>query len=534
MNDLETRLRELLMSEASGAPAPAGAPDALRRTRRRQFAVGTAAALAVASVAALALAAIAVVPSRDRGQPLSVDEGARRTVHVPYMTITYEEPRVLMLWDQSVVPSAVVQLTDFEPTVLSEPVCTVRNPTVPKDGVVLVIHARPGGGPPGTYSWPPELQPLPDPEPIGGTNPGVAPCAGTDQYMAQGRVPDSEIWIWADAYVGPEASAGDRDALFETFDALVFDRPLSRIHVDAGHGAVVLSSGEIDGTPWLLTAAPPTDQPGIPLQLDLGEGPDGEQGGLRGTGFGGVVVRTVEDTWINPSVMAGNTMLFGAVHPDIARVEIRPDGADPFDAHLVQPPASLGATFEVFAAPMRGAPRGTIVTYDAAGGVIREIAFSPDRATWPELEQRERPEGAVAAGTLVGTDWELVDGGDALYLQGRTDAGDASVFATAARVPDGAISFAAHTFANDAGRTASIIFGVAAQDVTQVVLFTSGLPGTVQLETLADGTQVYWQAFEPGGMKGQVIALDAACEVLQALDLATGEPVAEPEPTSCG
>jgi hypothetical protein len=531
MNDLETRLRDLLNDDARRAPTPSGAPDAVRRARRRQFVVGAAAAVtALACVAAVALVTVQLLPSRNRGRPLDTEDGALRTVHVPYIMITYEEPRVLMVWDQASVPTAVVQLTNFDPNVRSDPVCSIANPTMPDDGVVLVVRANVGGGPPGTYPWPLEL--LSSKAGRGDEAEGAL-CGGSDEYWAQGRVPNSDIWIWAVANVGPEASAADREALFATFDSLVFDQPFSKIGVDAGHGAVVLGSGEIDETPWLLTAAPAREQPGIALQLDLGEGPDHEQGGLRGTGFGGVVVESIEDTWVNPSVMAGNTMLFGAVHPDVARVEVRPEGADPFDAQLVAPPASLGATFTAFAAPMNGAPTGTIVTHDAAGNVIREIAFHPDRSTWPEIEQRQPPAGVIAGGKLVGSEWELVDVGDAIHLQERTENADASVLMTAPRAPEAAISFAAHTFANDTGETASIVFGVAAPQVTQVVLFTSGLPGSVQIDTLADGTQVYWQAFEPGELKGQVIALDADCEVLQAVDLATGEPVADPKPTSC-
>jgi hypothetical protein len=532
MNDLETRLRDLLAGDARRAPTPSGAPDAVRRARRRQFVVGAATAVAaLACVAAVALVAAQLLPSRDRGQPLDSQDGALRTVHVPYITITYEEPRVLMLWDQASVPSAVVQLTNFDPNVRSDPVCSIANPTIPDDGVALVVRANVGGGPPGTYPWPLELALVSKADPRDKAEGAL--CGGSDEYWAQGRVPNSDIWIWAAANVGPEASAADREALFATFDSLVFDRPLSRIGVDAGHGAVVLSAGEIDETPWLLTAAPDQEQPGVALHLDLGEGPDQEQGGLRGSGFGGVIVKRIEDTWVDPSVMAGNTMLFGAVHPDVARVEVRPEGADPFDARLVEPPASLGATFTAFTAPMSGAPTGTIVTHDAAGNVIREIAFHPDRSTWPEVEQRQPPAGAIAGGTLVGSEWELVDVGDAIQLQERTENGDVSVLMTAPRTPETVISFAAHTFTNDTGQTASIVFGVAAPQVTQVVLFTSGLPGSVQMETIGDGTQVYWQAFQPGDLKGKVIALDSRCEVLQAVDIATGERVADPKPTSC-
>ena len=529
MNDLETRLRDLLKDDAGRAPAPAAAPPSVRRARRRQLVLGLASLVAaVASVAALALIAMHLSPSADRGSPLGANEGETRTVQLPYARVTYPADYVVTVWHEPGVTSSFIQLASFDPDVRSYPVCSLENRKMPLDGVALTVSVQPGGGLPGEYPWPGKLMSLGTREP-----PRSPLCGGTYESWMMGRVEGTDLWIDARIHVGPDAPEADREAIDNIIETLSFDRPYAMDNAGSVWGNVVLASGAIDATPWLVTALPDRTQPGIELDLDLGVGPDGEEGGLRSAAVGGVIVEAADEAWVNPVVMDGNMMLFGAVSPEVARIEVRPEGTDSFDAHLADPPRSLGATFRAFVAPMRGAPRGSVVLYAGDASVIREIAFEPSRSTFPEIERPALHDFPITSGSFGGTDWQLRDAGVELDLEEVFRTGETRILRVAPRTPAPALSMATHTFVGRNGGTQSAVFGVAAPEVTQVVLFTSGVPGAMHMDTLEDGTQVYWQAFEPGELKGQVIALDADCEVLQAVDLATGEPVADPKPTSC-
>lgn len=498
--------------------------DAIRRARRRQLRTAAVAALAAVAVIAPSIVALSrLLPLRNDGQPISPDGGPVRTAIVPYLAITYPRDWVLTVWSDPASLNATIQLTNFDPDVRANAVCFSKNQTMPPAGVLLHIEVGSGVTGEGSPTWPQELEPnlLGKPELCGVHGEQLGVFWASD---------DGSISYDAHALIGPGTSPQDRDRLLAAFHSLSFKNLFGGINVGSPEGAVVLSSGEVEQTPWVMTAFPDQTQPGTTLDIELGAGPDGDRGGLRGSGIGGVVVDSPDETWISSPVMAGNTMLFGAVAPTVARVQVRPEGADPFDAELNDPPTSLGAALRTFIAPMSGTPRGTIVTFDAAGDIVHQVAFTPDGYSSPKIESPETPEGVIATGKASGHEWRLFDTGSAIYLQE-----DLTVLATAARAPDPAISFGRYTFDDGSGDTQTIVFGVASTDVTEVVLFTSGLPGATQLELLGGGNQqIYWQSYSPGALEGQVIALDRNCNVLQAIDLATGKAPERVPSTSCG
>lgn len=525
MTDLEGELREVLEEDARRAPAPHGARTAVHMTRRRQLATAGFGFLAVAVAAALAVGGIAtLLPLRRDGVPLGEAGGTTRTASLPYLTITYPRDWLLTVWNDPMATAATIQLTSFDPDVRANPVCFSDNQSMPQDGVLLAIEV--GNGPTGgeAPTWP---QPL---EPSRFGNP--RPCGvDGDQLSASWAIQGGAISMTANALIAPAASEPDRTALFSSFRSLSFDAdPYDMINVGSPQGAVVLSSGITEETPWVMTASPDATQPGIALGVDLGASPDGSVGGLRGSGIGGVVVASPDDTWVSSPVMAGNTMLFGAVSEQVARVEIRPDDAEPFDAELVDPPESLGANVRVFIAPMTGAPRGTVATYNVAGNLVAERTFTPDGYSSPKTERHDPSDGAIASGGALGEEWRLLDAGEEIRLVDveKNEIGFAS------RDPEPYLSLAAYIFTGRDGDGAVLVFGVAGPEVTEVVLFTSGLPAPTQLAPLGDGLQAWWQLYSPGDLKGQVIALGRDCEVLQAINLATGEAPETVAATSCG
>ena len=524
MIDLDRELRDLLHDKAEEAHAPKAAPaPMLNRVRRRQAAAALVASTMAVVVIAGAVAGLGILlPLARDGRPLGGDVGATRRPTVAYVTITYPKDWVLTVRSEPADIAATVQLASFDPDVRANPVCFSENQSMPPNGVLL--HIEVGSGPigPDAPRWPQEFTP----SDFG--DPRLCGVAG-EQLSASWASEDGSLPFVANALIGPSASTDDRERLLNAYRSLSFPILGDEVQlagVNEGAAAVVLASGEIDGRPWATSASPDADQPGIRLEMGLG----GEGGGLRGNGIGGVLAQRLEDTWVSSPIMGGNTMMHGAVSRDIARVEVRPMGADPFDAELLDPPPSLGATFRAFVAPMSGAPRGTVVTFDPSGNLVREIAFTPDGYSSPrtESERTAPPEGAVASGKALGTKWRLVDTGDELWLvddEGR-------MLGSVSRSPDPHLSLAVHTF-TEGDKAASIVFGAGSAETTQVVLFTSGLPGSTQQTPLGDGTIAYWQAWVPGDVEGQVIAVDPNCEVLQAIDVATSRAPASPAPTSC-
>jgi hypothetical protein len=527
MNDTERYLRERfaaaereLLTDGPRTVLPVSVRRRIRRRQAGNLVLASVTALGVA--AAAVLIAIGLMPFERDGEPLGTEQGATRTVSVPYGTITYPTSWTLMVWNEAIESKATIQLTNFDPDVRAHSVCFSENKAMPSNGVVLHIATEPHGDVAGLPPEPGTLRTAP--------LRGRTVCGG--ERLAASWL-TAGIPMSATVVIGPDASDADRTALFDAFDGLATH--IDTLGHDAPHGEVVLSAGTVADTPWLFTVTVDRSQTGVMPQLNLGASPSGEVGGLRGSGIGGVAIERPEDTWINAPLMGGNTMLFGAVSNVVARVEVRPDGQAPFDAELVDAPTSLGTSARFFVAPMTGASRGVVITHDVGGNIVAAVSFTPDGYTSPETQAgKSAAEGTIATGTAVGTNWELVDVGRAIYLQAPLgEAGDPSVLMTSPRAPDPALSFGSYTFESDAGKTASIVFGATSVDVREVVLFTSGLPGAMQLVTLTDGTQVYYQVFEPGEMKGQVIALGANCDVLQRIDLSNGQPASSPAPTAC-
>jgi hypothetical protein len=228
--------------------------------------------------------------------------------------------------------------------------------------------------------------------------------------------------------------------------------------------------------------------------------------------------------------MHGVTYLYGGVPGAVARVRVEPDGAEPFDAPIHDLPRGLGTDLRAFVAPMLGAPRGSVTTYDAAGSVLARVRFAPGESCWwPERPCSRAPisEGVLAQGTAGGIGWRIVAQGGALRLLDGRGAELASVEGAPAPILLRAVTLGAGPDA------LQIPFGLAAPGTTSVVLVSGGLPAPASAEPLAEGTVAFWASISPPDPRAVIVAFDASCRLLGAVEVATGEPAGVPEGTPC-
>ena len=265
MNDLERDLREVFHEDAQRVPAPASAPEGLRRSvRRRQAVFGGAVALAgLAIVAGIAAAATSLLSLQSGPEPAV--QGPTTTGTMNGITISYPEGWHLIDPDtvglngsptmgESTLPRIVLALS---PTEAPE---TFGCPGRARDGesapLLMTVQEEPlalNGS--ASQAWPAELQPLN----VDGSESACSPGweflrAG---WTASGRTFEARVGL------APEATDDERDALFTAFASMTFE-PSSEAPTSA-----TVATGTAGGSDWILIAG--RDQEvGLTLTLDAG------------------------------------------------------------------------------------------------------------------------------------------------------------------------------------------------------------------------------------------------------------------------
>ena len=169
MNDLERDLREVFQEDARHVPAPATAPEGLRRSaRRRQAVFGGAVALAgLAVVAGIVVGATTLLSQESGPQPAAVP---KTTGTMNGITITYPEPWHLIDPDtaalngsptmgESPLPRIVLALAPTEkPETFG---CPGRANPDEASPLLMTVQEEPRAlSGPASAPWPVELQPM--------------------------------------------------------------------------------------------------------------------------------------------------------------------------------------------------------------------------------------------------------------------------------------------------------------------------------------------------------------------------------------
>jgi hypothetical protein len=506
MKELDQDLKEMFRRREADVLGSMQVPPAIkprvRRRQRRTVALSAATALVVLVASVLGYRAItdrtgAYVPGQTGGGTL--------TARVAGIVITYPTAWQLTILSREHDMRSLDVLTNFP----LDPGVTDPCAAMPTNGVMLIVQpdtAIPGPGE--AQPWPVDLNARAAPAHCDGNEDGIA-------WRASGRT------YGAEAFLGPDSVDTDYATLQASFRGMTFPT----FDKDVAGVGVVLASGSIGDEPWTVSAH--LDETGAPkLETDVSQG----GGGLIGSGVAALAVSNPQDIVLSDSVMHSNTFLVGGVPDAVAKVRVAPDGADPFEPSLLALPAVLGSSARAFIAPMLGAPAGTFTTFDANGKELTQVRFGPGVSCWPgqACPGQPAPGGPVARGSVAHVDWRIVGAHGGVDLVD----GQGSVLASADGPPDQLVVTSTTLGSGDGAAT--FPFGLAPDGTTSVVLFTSGLPAPDETSPLPDGRIVFWGPFSPATGKGQILAFDAQCRLLGAVDLETGKPPTQPATTQCG
>jgi len=505
VNDLDRELRELFARREADVRGPASPPPGLRtRVRRRQswtvaLAIATSLAVVVAS-----LAGYRALTDRTGTYVPGQTEDRTITAHVPGLVVSYPHAWQLTVFSAERGIRSVDVLSNFELDPGTGDFCG----GMPDSAVLLIVQpdvALPGSGeaPP----WPVDLNAHDAPAHCDGNGDGIV-------WRASGRT------YGAQAFLGSASTQSDSQALQDAFHGMTFPT----FDLDVSGEGIVVASGAIDDEPWTVTAGrAPSEEPRLSIATSQGGG------GLVSAGGAPLALRDPTDLVLADEVMHGNTFVLGGVTGSVDRIRIAPDGADPFEVSPTELPAVLRSSAETFVVPLEGAPSGTLTTLDADGLELASVRFAPGVACWPghPCPGTSVEEGVVARGTTADVAWRLVEahgGVDLLDDQGTV----------VASVDGGGTGLTATTTTLGSGDGAATFpFGIGPPGTTSVVLFTSGLPGSESTAPLPDGRLAFWGPYSPATGKGQILAFDAGCNLVGAVDLETGEPPSRPATTDC-
>jgi hypothetical protein len=507
MNDLDQDLRAMFRRRESDVRGPTRAPSGIeRRVRHRQTRTVVLSTTTVIVVLATMLLGFRQITDRTGTYVPGQSYATRTTAHVPGIVITYPSSWQLTVFRRHQGMASLDVLSNFALDPGAVDLCAA----MPPSGVMLIVE--PDGAIPGSGeapAWPVDLNAKDAP----------AHCDGSDgggiAWSASGRT------YGAQAFLGSGSVDTDYVTLQEAFRGMTFPTFDEQVNADG----VVLASGSIGDQSW--TESVHLDDTGAPrLETDVSQG----GGGLIGSGSAALTMPNPQDIVLSDSVMHGDTFLVGGVSDAVAKVQIAPDGADPFEPPLLALPSGLGSTTRTFVAPMQGAPTGTLTSFDANGQELTHVRFAPGVSCWPgqTCPGQPSPEGPLARGSVAHVDWRIVAAHAGVELV--DDQG--SVLASADG-PSGQLVVTATTLGSG-DAAATFPFGIAPTGTTSVVLFTSGLPAPEETSPLPDGRVVFWGPFSPATGKGQILSFDAQCNLVGAIDLETGQPPAQPATTDCG
>ena len=393
MTDLEQQVRELLEEKSRESHvAPQATKRVLGRARRRQAAVVLVSVVAVATIVTGSIAGLNAIAGPSKPD-LVVGGSESRTATIAGVTVTYpSEWTMIDLWPlaQHIVTSYVTTATGPDGSSTSQetpaeapsglPIFQLLNadlglaptcmsgatglPSLPYTGATLyVAYNRDALQRPdlSTGTWPVQLRS------------GSGACG--DGYYARWVSSDGTPYL-AYAGFGPDVSAKDRQAVFNTFASMSFSAlELNTLPAETWQG-YVLDSFRLGENDYMLEARP-SSVGGVDLSLVNGRQPELSLGGLGGVGNPGdpdvqYNVGTASRVTGDGKAVDVGSVAFGVVSQRVSRVEARVPGAGTFIGTIVTIPPSLESSYRAFLVWMPGTPSGSLVALDAQGNVIAE------------------------------------------------------------------------------------------------------------------------------------------------------------------
>ncbi len=398
MTDLEQQVRELLEEKSRESHvAPQATKRVLGRARRRQAAVVLVSVVAVATIVTGSIAGLNAIAGPSKPD-LVVGGSESRTATIAGVTVTYpSEWTMIDLWPlaQHIVTSYVTTATGPDGSSTWQetpaeapsglPIFQLLNadlglaptcmsgatglPSLPYTGATLyVAYNRDALQRPdlSTGTWPVQLRS------------GSGACG--DGYYARWVSSDGTPYL-AYAGFGPDVSAKDRQAVFNTFASMSFSAlELNTLPAETWQG-YVLDSFRLGENDYTLEARP-SSVGGVDLSLVNGRQPELSLGGLGGVGNPGdpdvqYNVGTASRVTGAGSAIDIGSVAFGVVSERVAAIEARVPDAGTYAGTIVPIPASLESTYRAFHVEMPGTPRGSLVALDAEGNVIAEEPLAP-------------------------------------------------------------------------------------------------------------------------------------------------------------
>jgi hypothetical protein len=364
VNDLERDLRDLLRDDAHNVPAPARAPEGLRRdARRRQFGFAALAGLGGAAVvAAIVSAAALILPLGPDGAPA---DQPTTTGSLNGISITHPEPWFLIDPDLAGLNSSSEKSQDLPRLVLA------LSPQPPSD--LLACPGMVEGEPPtflmtvqeqplalagdAAAPWPATLEPMDlGAGGAGGCYPGWAFSNAT--WTAEGRTFEAVLGL------DPDVREADREALFAAFDSMMF------APTTAGPTSVVLATGTAGGEDWELIATRQSD--GLSLSLDAE---------TFGTGSGGYhdAMRALHPTThVFGSGEQAERVVFGAIPADAVRL-IGTDAAfEQNEVAILDVPEEIDPDLNAFVVTMDPDLVMAFEALDEQGRVVADGSVGPE------------------------------------------------------------------------------------------------------------------------------------------------------------
>jgi hypothetical protein len=515
MNDND--VREMFRRRESDVHAPMKLPEVVkRRTRRHQATLSLTAGFVAFAVAT----GIFLIPRQSRTAsprpPAASQESEVRTATLANYTISYPRDWFLTVSQADYRSPQTVQLSNFDPRFPDARPCADGNSGMPGNGIWLQLESSPGTSGTGPV-WPVDL--------VDGAFP--TSCSGrllTASWLDVG----TGISFQAQAVVGPEVSTEDHQRLLDAFSSLQIpdlDHGIQGSFFSAdvkdSTSAAVLAASAPHAPAWTLAAHQDDYQPGLVFEL----GRPQDLGFAGGGSIGGVRIDAPDQIMVDPVILAGKTVLVGAVSLDASRVEVRPDGAQPIDAELATLPPSLAATLQPFTTELDGIPSGTITVYDDNGGVLTQQRFYPGRYTSPQYPGFQmQPDGTIVDAKIYGGIWKLIDTGTSIELSDGT-----TTLATAPANTASAIAFDTHTFTNGQD-SQTIVFGTLSSDITYLIATGAGGPTGGILVPVSGGRLAFWTWTID---QDRLLALNANCGVVAAVDIRSGASTNDSPPAEC-
>jgi hypothetical protein len=356
VNDLERDLREVFHEDARRVPAPATAPEGLRRSaRRRQAMFGGAVGLAGLAVVAGIVAGATTLLSMESG-PEPAALGPKTTGTMNGVTITY--PQVWHLIDpdtaglngsptmgESPLPRIVLTLAPTEaPESFGCPGIAGGDAAT----LLMTIQERPADIAGSIPPWPVDLEPFEG-------DAGTSACYPKWEFLragwsASGRTFEARVGL------SPDVTDEDRAALEDAFASMTFEPS------PGGATSVELAHGTAGGEDWQLSAS--REKGGLSIELT---------GESTGTGIGapdGASADLQASEMVFGSGPQAERVVFGVAPEEVVRVEASTPGAPTVSTDVLDVPTEIAEYLNAFVLVVDPSGSMQLTGYDASGQAV--------------------------------------------------------------------------------------------------------------------------------------------------------------------